>query len=78
MTTTGDRETDERAARGVRPDVERWKGIAEVLGVSERTARAWERDGMPVVSWGAKFVAAYSDRLLAWAAGQRQQRRAAA
>jgi phage terminase Nu1 subunit (DNA packaging protein) len=65
--TTGDQETDERARRGQRPDVQRWKAIAELLDVSERTARAWERDGMPVISWGAKYVAGYSDRLLAWA-----------
>ena len=74
---SGDAETDRRAAAGMRPDVQRWKGLADVLGVSERTARAWEREGMPVISYGPKFVAAYADRLLAWIA-TRSRRRAAA
>lgn len=70
---TGDRETDERASRGDRPSVVGWKAIADELGVTERTARAWESDGMPIISWGPKQVAAYADRIRAWSARRRRR-----
>ena len=71
-----DRETADRAARGVRPDLLGWGAIAGELGVTEKTARRWERlYGLPVV-WFGSYASAYSDRLRACAMSLR--RRAAA
>ena len=62
---SGDPVTDQRAAAGVHPDVVGWKDVARVLGVSERTARDWERRyRLPVIWWGS-YAAAYADRLRA-------------
>ena len=68
---SGDRETDERAARGLPPDCVGWKAIGDALGISERWAREWERKfNLPVVYWGAR-AAGYADRLRACAVRRR-------
>ena len=72
-----DSETLERARKGVRPDAIGWKAIGDALGVNEKTARSWERAGLPVTNWGPRLVAAYSDRLRAWAATPRRRPAAA-
>lgn len=64
---TSDRETNERARNGVRPDLIGWKMICAAFEITLNTARQWERDGMPVISFGTTHVAAYSDRIRAWA-----------
>ena len=74
---SGDLETDRRAAAGQRPDVVGWKGVADALGVSERTARDWERRfHLPVIWWGS-YAAGYSDRLRACAMSLRRREAAA-
>lgn len=68
---SGDRETDERAAKGQPPDCIGWKSIASALGISERWAREWERRfDLPVVYFGAR-AAGYTDRLRACAMRRR-------
>jgi len=66
-----DQMTDDRARRGVKPDLIGWEAIAAELGITRKQAMAWERKGMPVVSWGPTQVAAYSDRVRAWATTKR-------
>jgi len=69
-----DRETRQRSERGERPDLIGWAAICAELGVTEKTARRWERgEGMPVINWGPTQVAAYSNRLRAWAAKPRRR-----
>ena len=71
---SGDRITDERSEKGVRPDLIGWTSICAELGVTEKTARRWEQqEGMPVTNWGPTQVAAYGDRLRAWAAKPRRR-----
>ena len=71
MTVT-DKDTVERAKRGIKPDCIGWQQIADALGLrSAKTARDWERRyGMPIINWGPNQVAAYADRLRVWAATQ--------
>ncbi len=62
----GDAETVAKARAGVRPDLVGWQAIANALGVSVRTAKRWERDGLPLANYGSVNVAAYRDRILEW------------
>ena len=64
---SGDRETDERAGRGIMPDCIGWKAVSYALGVSEKTAREWERSHAIPVVWFGSRAAGYSDRLRACA-----------
>lgn len=65
--------SDQRAAtRVVRPDLIGWEAIAAHLGVKVATARRWHRQGMPVFSWGPTQVAAYGDKIVAWAMSARR------
>lgn len=74
---SGDQVTDQRALAGQRPDAIGWKAVADALGVSERTARSWERQfKLPVIWWGS-YAAAYSDRLRACALSLRRRQHAA-
>lgn len=66
-----DAETKRRAREGIEPDLIGWHAIASELGLSERQARAWGTAGLPLVSWGPKQVAAYTDRIRAWAMTRR-------
>ncbi len=71
--TSGDVETDRRAAVGQRPDCVGWKEIAEALGLPVRTVQRYEGAGLPITNWGLGRVAAYADRLRAWAATPRRR-----
>lgn len=42
-----------------------WKGIGHFFGVSERTARRWEKLGLPIARFG-KRVAATTRELEKW------------
>lgn len=63
--TTNDQETNDRIAKGERPNAIGWPAISRVLKVDTRTAMRWEkRFALPIFLWGT-YVAAYPDRLQA-------------